>query len=163
MLLLPFLWAWTTLGMQFLLDNCICLTFQRKEEVFGTLLGAHTEPDSHILNLTKQIHPKNPNSGVSETAVSQQCVLAAEPAREHRGVVSVQHSKAALHHGLHIIHENNVLPTALISPISYRTRTLGTFRICRFQVCMFQSQNSIRVSLSILSQLKWPEGLQETN
>lgn len=69
-LLLPSPWAWTAPGMWLSLDNHICLTFQRKEEVSGTLPGVHAEPDSHILNLTEQIHAKNPNSGGSETAGS---------------------------------------------------------------------------------------------
>lgn len=52
------------------LDSHICLTLQRKEEVFGTLPGIHAEPDSHILTLIEQVHVKNPSSSVSETAVS---------------------------------------------------------------------------------------------
>lgn len=140
------------------LANHICLTFQRKEEVFGTLPGVHAEPDSHILNLTEQIQVKNPNCGVSEAAVSQQCVVAAEPVGEHCGVVNVQHHKAVLH----ISHGNNILPTALLSPF-VKEQELLEYSGCRLQVCMFESQNSIHASLTILAQLKWPQGLQETN
>lgn len=111
--------------MWFLLDNRICLTFQRKEEVFGTLLGVHAEPDSHILNLTEQMHVKNPNSGVSGSAAAEQRVAAAGPAGERRAAVSQRGSSAprAAHQPW-----KQRPSTALLLPISNRTRALGIFR-----------------------------------
>lgn len=129
--------------MWFLLDNRICLTFQRKEEVFGTLLGVHAEPDSHILNLTEQIHVRNPNSGISETAASEQRVVAAG---ERRAAVSQRGSSAP-----RAAHTSPMKTTSfplLCFPPFLTGQELLEYSGCRLQVRMFQSQHFTYCSIT---------------